>query len=354
MVAYIIRRLLLLPLTIFGVTLLIFAMLYTLGPVQRSALYVRDIPHTEGALDAIIRRYGLDRPIYEQYWNWLVGRKDTVTGEIRGGVLRGDFGYSRTGNQPVVDLILHRLPATAELALWSVFPIIGVGVWLGIQAAVNHNKPIDQAARIFSIVGYSFPSFVFGLLVLLFFYAQLKWFPPGRLSDWAGQAVLADGFTRFTQLNTVDALLNLRLDIFIDALRHMVLPILTLSYISWALLLKITRSSMLEALRQDYVTTARAKGLRERDVIGQHARPNALIPVATVSGLTIVGLLNGVVITETIFNYPGIGSATATAAAALDVLTVLGFVMFNATLLIVANLVVDVMYAFLDPRVRLS
>jgi peptide/nickel transport system permease protein len=134
----------------------------------------------------------------------------------------------------------------------------------------------------------------------------------------------------------------------------MVLPIITLSYISWALLLKITRSSMLEALRQDYVTTARAKGLRERDVIGQHARPNALIPVATVSGLTIVGLLNGVVITETIFNYPGIGSATATAAAALDVLTVLGFVMFNATLLIVANLVVDVMYAFLDPRVRLS
>jgi peptide/nickel transport system permease protein len=354
MVAYIIRRLLLLPLTIFGVTILIFMMLFTLGPVQRSALYVRDIPHTEGALDAVIRRYGLDRPIYEQYWNWLVGRRDTVTGEVVGGVLRGDFGYSRTGNQPVVDLIKHRLPATAELALWSVIPIIGVGVWLGIQAAVNHNKPIDQAARIFSIVGYSFPSFVFGLLVLLFFYAQLKWFPPGRLSDWAGQAVLAADFTRYTQLNTLDALLNLRLDIFIDALRHMVLPILTLSYISWALLLKITRSSMLEALRQDYVTTARAKGLRERDVIGQHARPNALIPVATVSGLTIVGLLNGVVITETIFNYPGIGSATATAAAALDVLTVLGFVMFNATLLIVANLVVDVMYAFLDPRVRLS
>ena len=354
MVAYIIRRLLLLPLTVFGVTILIFLMLFTLSPVQRSALYVRDIPHTEGALDAVIRRYGLDRPIYEQYWNWLVGRRDTVSGEIVGGVLRGDFGYSRTGNQSVVDLIKHRLPATAELALWSVIPIIGVGVWLGIQAAVNHNKPVDQAARVFSIIGYSFPSFVFGLLVLLVFYAQLKWFPPGRLSDEFGQAILQPGFTRYTQLNTIDALLNLRLDIFIDALRHMVLPILTLSYISWALLLKITRSSMLEALRQDYVTTARAKGLRERDVIGQHARPNALIPVATVSGLTIVGLLNGVVITETIFNYPGIGSATAAAAASLDVLTVLGIVMFNATLLIVANLVVDVMYAFLDPRVRLS
>lgn len=354
MVAYIIRRLLLLPVTVFGVTIVIFLMLQLLQPAERAALYIRDIPRTTNQIEAVIRRYGLDRPLYEQYWNWLVGRRDTVTGQIVGGVLRGQFGYSRTGNQDVIDLLLRRLPTTLELALWAMVPIIGIGIWLGIQAAVNHNKPIDQAARIFSIIGYSFPSFVFGLLMILIFYARLKWFPPGRLSDWANQAVLAADFTRYTQLNTVDALLNLRLDIFIDALRHMVLPILTLSYISWALLLKITRSSMLESLRQDYVTTARAKGVRERDVINQHARPNALIPVATVSGLTVVGLLNGVVITETIFNIPGMGSAAATAAAALDVLTVLGFVLFNATLLIIANLAVDVMYAFLDPRVRLS
>ena len=345
---------LLLPVTVFGVTVVIFLMLQLLAPAERAALYIRDIPRTTTQLEAVIRRYGLDDPLHIQYVNWLIGRRDTVTGEVVGGVLRGQFDYSRTGNQDVIDLLMHRLPATLELALWSIVPIIGVGVWLGIQAAVNHNKPIDQAARIFSIIGYSFPSFVFGLLMILVFYAQLKWFPPGRLSDWAGQAVLQEGFTRFTQLNTVDALLNLRLDIFVDAVRHMVLPIITLSYISWALLLKITRSSMLESLRQDYVTTARAKGVRERDVINQHARPNALIPVATVSGLTVVGLLNGVVITETIFNLPGMGSAAAAAAASLDVLTVLGFVMFNATLLIVANLAVDVMYAFLDPRVRLS
>jgi len=354
MIAYIIRRLMLLPITVVGVTILIFGMLQLLSPVERSALYVRDIPHTEGALDATIRRYGLNDPFVVQYWRWLVGRADPVTGETVGGVLRGDLGYSRTGNQDVIDLLLHRLPATVELALWSIVPIIGVGIWLGVQAAVNHNKLIDQVARIFSIVGYSFPSFVFGLLVLLIFYARLEWFPPGRLTDWASQIVQSDAFTRYTQLNTVDALLNGRLDIFADALRHMVLPVLTLSYIQWALLLKITRSAMLEALRQDYVTTARAKGLAERDVINRHARPNALIPVATVSGLTIVGLLNGVVFTETIFNYPGIGSAAADAAISLDVLTVLGFVLFTATLLIVTNLVVDVMYAFLDPRVRLS
>ncbi len=354
MTAYIIRRLIMLPIVLFGVTLLIFLLLTLLSPVERSALYVRDLPRNEAAIAGIIKRYGLDQPIPVQYVRWLIGQDDPITHQRVGGVLRGDFGYSRTGNQPVVSLIKRRLPATVELALWSVIPIIGVGIFFGIQAAVHHNKPIDQVARIFSIIGYSFPTFVFGLLVLLVFYANLRWFPPGRLSAWANLIVEGANFTRYTQLNTVDALLNLRLDIFLDALRHMVLPIVTLSYISWALLLKITRSSMLEALRQDYVTTARAKGLRERDVINQHARPNALIPVATVSGLTVVGLLNGVVITETIFDYPGIGSAAADAAASLDIITVLGFVLFNATLLIVANLVVDVMYAFLDPRVRLG
>lgn len=354
MTAYIIRRLLQMPITLLGVTVLIFAMLQLLTPVERSALYVRDIPHTEGALDAIIRRYGLDDPMPVQYLRWLVGRIDPETGNRVGGVLRGDFGFSRTGRMPVIDLIKHRLPASAELALWSVIPIIGVGVWMGVVAAVHHNKLIDQVLRVFAIVGWSFPTFVFALLLLLFFYAKTGWFPPGRLSDWATLEVMSDGFRRFTQLNTIDALLNLRVDIFLDALRHMLLPVFTLCYIQWAMLLRLTRSSMLEALRQDYMYTARAKGLPEKVVINLHARRNALIPVVTVGGLTIVGLISGVVITETIFNYPGMGSAAATAAASLDVLTVLGVVLLSALLLIVANLVVDVLYAFLDPRVRLS
>jgi peptide/nickel transport system permease protein len=351
--AYIIRRLIQLPITLFGVTLVLFAMIQVLSPVERSALYVRDIPHTEGALDAIIRRYGLDEPFHIQYWRWLVGRIDPMTGERVGGVLRGDFGFSRTGRVPVVDLIKHRLPASLELALWSMGPIIVVGVWLGIIAAKNHNKLIDQAARVFALVGWSFPTFVFALLVLMIFYARLGLFPPGRLSDWAQIIVLSPEFTRYTQINTIDALLNLRLDVFWDALRHMVLPVLTLCYIQWAMLLRLTRSSMLEALRQDYMTTARAKGLRESVVTNRHALPNALIPVVTVGGLTIVGLVSGVVITEVIFNYPGMGSAAAEAARSLDVLTVAAFTIFTAALLIVANLVIDVLYAFLDPRVRL-
>lgn len=352
MTAYIIRRLLQLPITVIGVTLLIFLMMQVLSPVERSALYIRDIPKNEAQVDRVIAQYGLDRPFYVQYINWLFGTVDQETGSRVGGVLRGDLGYSRTGNQPVRDLIARRLPATVELALWSILPILGVGIWLGIKAAVNHNKPVDQAARIFAIIGYSFPTFVFGLLVLMIFYANLGWFPPGRLSDWAIRVVESASFSRYTQINTIDSLLNLRFDIFLDALRHIILPVITLCYIQWALLLKVTRSSMLEAMRQDYVRTARSKGLDENVVINRHVRKNALIPVATIGGLTIVGLLNGVVITETVFNYPGLGSAVARAAASLDVVTVLGFVLFNASLLIVANLIVDVMYAFLDPRVR--
>lgn len=354
MLNYIIRRLLLVPVLLFGVTLIIFGMLQTLGPVERSALYIRDFPKNKNQINAVIKRYGLDRPFYEQYWRWLAGHKDVVTGERVGGIIFGDFGYSRTGSQPVIDIIKNKFPNTLDLTIWAVFPVISVGIWLGVKAAVHQNTIIDQAARIFSIIGTSFPTFVFGLLVLMLFYAKLQWFPPGKMSDWVYTLIYSGEFHRYTKLLTFDALLNGRLDIFWDAIRHMLLPILTLSYISWATFVRVTRSSMLETLRMEYVTTARAKGLKERDVINKHARPNAMIPIATLAGFQVIGLLGGVVITETVFNYPGIGQAAANAAQNLDLVTVLGFAIFNGLILIVANLVVDVLYAVIDPRVRLA
>jgi peptide/nickel transport system permease protein len=353
MVNYIIRRLLLVPLLLFGVTVLIFAMLQFLGPVDRAALYIRDVPRSDNQVQAVIKQYGLDKPLPVQYWRWLVGHVDS-NGERRGGILFGDFGYSRTASQPVASLIAQRFPNTLDLTIWAVAPVILVGIWLGVQAAVHQNGIIDQAARIFSIVGTSFPTFVFGLLMLMLFYANLQWFPPGRVSDWANEVIYSDSFRTYTSLLTFDALLNGRLDIFWDVLRHMLMPILTLSYISWATFLRVTRSSMLETLRMEYVTTARAKGLSEHDVIFKHAQPNAMIPVVTLAGLEVVLLLGGVVITETVFNYPGIGQAAADAAAQLDVITVLGFALFDGLILIVANLIVDILYAVVDPRVRLS
>lgn len=354
MIEYVIRRLLLLPVILLGVTILVFGMLSFLSPAERAALYIRDIPKNEAAVDAVIKRYGLDQPIYVQYWNWLVGREDTLTGKIEGGVLRGNFGYSRTGSQMVIDLVRRRFPATVELALYAFLPIIGIGTYLGVVCAINHNKPIDQIGRIFSIVGYSFPSFVFGLLALMLFYVKLGWFPPGRISDWATPIVNSAAWHPYTKLITIDALLNGRVDIFRDALRHLAMPILTLSYINWALFLRVSRSSMLETLRQEYVTTARAKGLKESTVINRHAMRNALIPVSTMAGLTVANLLGGVIITETIFEYPGIGSAAAAAASNLDVITVLAFTLLSGFILVVSNLIVDVVYAFLDPRVRLA
>lgn len=354
MATYVIRRLLLVPVLLFGVTILIFGMLQFLSPVERSALYIRDFPKNEKALDGIVKKYGLDRPLYVQYWNWLVGTKDQLTGKRVGGILFGEFGWSRTGSQPVADLIKSHFPNTLDLTIWAIAPVILVGIWMGIQAAVHHNGFIDQAGRMFSIIGTSFPTFVFGLLMLMVFYANLQWFPPGRLSTSMQAVVNAPSWNTYTTILTIDALLNARLDVFLDALRHMVLPILTLSYLNWAVFLRVTRSSMLETLRQEYVTTARAKGLPENDVIYKHARPNAMISVVTLAGFTVVALLGGVVITETVFDYPGIGKAAAEAAASLDVVTVLGFALFNGFILIVANLVVDILYAVVDPRVRLS
>jgi len=354
MTTYILRRLMLVPVLLFGVTVLIFSMLQFLTPVERSALYVRDLPRNQRQLEGIILRYGLDKPLPVQYWNWLVGTKNPVNGEREGGILFGDFGWSRTGSQPVAKLISSRFPNTLDLTLWAVAPVILVGIWLGVQAAVHHNGFIDQAGRIFSIVGASFPTFVAGLLFLMVFYAQLEWFPPGRLSTQMQIAINSPDFHSYTSLLTIDSLLNGRFDVFIDALKHMLLPILTLSYLTWATFLRVTRSSMLETLRMDYVTTARAKGLREHDVIFKHARPNAMIPVITLAGFSIVGLMGGVVITETVFDFPGIGKAAAEAAGQLDVVTVLGFALFNGFILIVANLVVDIIYAIVDPRIRLS
>ncbi len=354
MLTYIVRRLLLLPIILTAITVLIFAMLSLLTPYERASLYVSDIPKNVGSLDGIIEKYGLNEPAPVQYWYWLVGRSDPDTGEIKGGVLRGNLGWSKTGKGDVAEVIGRRLPATVELALWAGIPMIVVGIWLGVLSAIHHNRLIDQVLRVFSIVGYSIPVFVFGLLVLLIFYARLGWFPPGRLSDSAAQIVQSANFISYTHMNTVDAVLNGRFDMFWDAAIHLVLPSITLAYLNWAYLLRVTRSSMLDVLRQDYMVTARAKGLGEKIVINRHALPNALIPVVTIGALTLIGLLNGVVITETIFNYPGMGSFLSEAALSLDVVSVLGFTLFGSFILVAGNLVVDVLYGVIDPRIRLD
>ncbi|HSR47893.1 MAG TPA: ABC transporter permease [Anaerolineales bacterium] len=342
MLTYSARRLLQLPIILFGVTILIFAMMTLVTPYERLALHVADQPERTSDVNALVELYGLDDPIPVQYVRWL------------GRIVQGDLGFSYRGHPPGADALMQHLPSTLELALWSIIPIMFVGIRLGVLAAVNQNKPIDHAARIFSIIGWSFPIYVFGLLVLMIFYAKLDWFPAGRLSEWALRATEAPTYVHVTYMNTIDSLINARLDIFLDAVRHLVLPVISLSYLSWALILRVTRSSMLEALRQDYVTTARAKGLPESVVIGHHVQRNAMIPVVTIGSLTLIGLMGGVVITETVFNIHGLGWFFADSATHLDVISVLGFTLFYAVLVVIGNLGADILYAYLDPRVRYS
>src|SRR2546426_7022890 len=340
MSAYLARRLLLLPVVAIGVTFLVFGLMQTLPPAARAMLFVQK-PEQATAIEAIIRKYELDKPAYVQSGQWIHG------------VLRGDLGYSPSARMPVKQAIPVFFPATLELTIFSFLTIVTVGIWLGMRAAVHRDRFLDHLSRVLSITGYSLPVFVWGVLLLFIFYGHFNWFPPERLSLEASLFVQSGKLKAYTGLTTVDAALSGQWWIFWDALRHLVLPVATLTYFLTATLVRITRAAMLEVLGQDYIRTARAKGLAESIVIGRHARRNALIPVITLSGSILVGLLGGVVITETIFNFPGVGRWGATAALQLDLPAVAGFALLIAIVTVLANLVVDLLYGLVDPRIRL-
>ncbi len=339
--AYAARRLLLLPLVAFGVTVLIFALLQLVSPEQRAALFVTDVKQL-AQLSNVIRKYGLDQPVYVQYGMWLQQ------------LAHGDLGWSQTARMPTSGAIAAFFPATLELTIYIFVPVVLIGVWLGTQAGVHKDRFVDHFSRLFAISLRGMPSFVWGLILLMVFYGWLNWFPPGRLSLEADLFTKSPEFHPYTHLLTVDALLNGQGWIFVDAIKHIAGPALTLVLVEMALLVRITRSSMLEVLRQDYVRTARAKGLAEPVVINRHARRNALIPVITLSSLLFVGLLGGLVLAETIFNFPGIGKWGAEAAVQLDIPGVTGFAMFVAGLTVLGNLAADLLYAAIDPRIRLG
>ncbi|HVH32042.1 MAG TPA: ABC transporter permease [bacterium] len=339
--AYAARRVLLLPLVAFGVTVLIFALLQLVAPEQRAALFVTDVKQL-AQLSNVIHKYGLDQPAYVQYGVWLQQ------------LAHGDLGWSQTARMPTSEAIGAFFPATLELTIYIFVPVVLIGVWLGTQAGVHKDRFVDHASRLFAISLRGMPSFVWGLLLLMVFYGWLNWFPPGRLSLEADLFTKSPEFHPYTHLLTVDALLNRQGWIFVDAIKHIAGPALTLVLVEMALLVRITRSSMLEVLRQDYVRTARAKGLAEPVVINRHARRNALIPVITLSSLLFVGLLGGVVLAETIFNFPGIGKWGAEAAVQLDIPGVTGFAIFVAGLTVLGNLAADLLYAAIDPRIRLG
>lgn len=342
MLAYIFRRLMMLPVVLFMSTLLIFSLMQLLPPTIRVTLFIGQNINSARFIKQMIREFGLDKPIWEQWYKWM------------GELLSGNLGFSATAGMSVADAIARFMPATLELTVVTIFPLVLGGFWLGVLSARHQNRPIDQVTRVTSVVGWSLPNFVLGLFLLMIFFGYLGWVSDGRISVASILSTNDGSYVRYTGMYTVDGLLNGRLDIFWDAVSHLILPAFTLAFVQWALIVRVMRSSMLNALREDYVTTARSKGLAEKVVVHKHAKRNAMIPVLTITGLLVAGLINGVVITETIFNFKGLGFWFVRAATRLDFPAVLGFTLFNGLLIVFANLIVDILYSYIDPRIRLN
>lgn len=341
MIRYILRRLLLLPLVVLGVTFLLFLLTQRLSPEMRASLYIKD-PRQMGAMEEVIRKYGLRDHVFKQYGRWL------------GQTIKGDLGYSHSANMPVAQAIKEYLPATIQLACATILLVLFFGIWLGTLSAVKKDKWQDIAVRLFSVGGFSLPIFVLGLLLLMVFYGKLGWFAPGGYSVMTDITIHGPSFHHYTGFLLIDALLNGNMRVFLDVLRHLFLPAVTLCIGSFALMVRVMRSSMLEELNKDYVRTARAKGLPETAVIYRHGGKNAVIPVITLASIQFIRLLGGTVIVETIFDYPGIGRFGVTAAQQLDIAGIMGFSLMVAVLFVLGNLLCDILYTAVDPRIKLS
>lgn len=337
---YIVRRLLMLVPTLIGIALIVFALIQMLPLNRRAMLYIQD-PRTIRNIPEIIRRYGLDQPVHMQFVIWL------------GEVFRGNLGWSETCQAPVVHAILTRLPATLELVLYSAPIILLLGTYLGVKSAEKHGKPIDHASRTMGLVSWALPSFWFAILLLGFFYAYLGWFPPGRNGNEVLFYVTAPDWRAYTGLVTIDSLLNGQLWIFVDALRHLVLPVVVLVASNIVIIMKVMRSSTLEILKKKVqVAIAMEKGSIQNEVIGNHMQNNVLFPAITLLGLLFAGMLTSLILTETVFNFPGVGWLIANAAIRLDIATVIGFVLLAGFFFAVVNLIVDIACACVDPRIR--
>jgi dipeptide transport system permease protein len=331
--AFILRRVALIVPTFFGVTLLAFALIRLIpgDPVENLS--------GERGMDPerrirLLHQFGLDQPLYKQYFDYIAD------------VLHGDLGTSLTTHEPVLREFLTLFPATFELAFFALIFAVCIGLPAGILAAIKRNTVADYAVMGVSLTGYSMPIFWWALLLILLFSVQLGWTPvSGRIS-------VEYDVTATTGFMLVDTLRGGDFGAFRSALSHLILPMIALGTIPLAVIARMTRSSMLEVLREDYVRTARAKGLPRLQVVLVHALRNALIPVITVIGLQVGLLLSGAILTETIFSWPGIGNWLIHGVQSRDYPVVQGGILLIATIVISVNLIVDLLYGVINPRIR--
>lgn len=329
---YAVRRSLTIIPVLLGVSVLVFSFIHLIpGDPALTMLGERATPEK---VEEVRRHLGLDRPIPEQYLIYL------------GKVVRGDLGISIVRGDPVLTDLLRRFPATVELATAAIFLALLFGIPIGIVSAVWRNSLVDSFSRVWALAGVSMPIFWLGLMLAWFFGVQLRWLPTGFRLD-TGTA-----FEPWTNFVILEAALQGNWAVLRDALRHLILPAVALATIPLAVIARMTRASMLEVLSQEYIRTAEAKGLPQAAVILRHALRNALLPVLTVVGLQIGHLLAGAILTETIFSWPGIGLWVYESIESRDYAIVQGASLFIAVIFVVVNLVTDVLYAAIDPRIK--
>jgi ABC-type dipeptide/oligopeptide/nickel transport system permease component len=331
---YIARRLLVLPILVVCTSVVVFALSRAGGsPI---GIYLSH-EMTPDEVEELEERFHLNDPLPVQYLFWV------------GGVIRGDLGWSGVATAPVAEVFPTKLAATIELAVFAAILAVYMGIKIGTFAGARRNRLGDHLARVFAISGASLPLFWFGIVLLIVFWVTLGWVSIGRSN--------ADVFARIshpTGFYTIDALLSGDLGAFIDALWHLALPVVTLAFSTTAIIVRMMRSSLVEELNEEYVDAARAKGLPERLVLRRHARRNALIPTVTVIGLSFGFLLQGTVVVEVIYRWPGLGRWMADAVLRGDRATIMAYVLFTSVMFLIVNLVVDAAYAYLDRRVILG
>ncbi|MBU7017278.1 MAG: ABC transporter permease [Theionarchaea archaeon] len=329
---YILKRLVMLIVVLFGVSIITF-ILVRAAPGD-PAVHLAGEHASREVLERIRERYHLNEPIYVQYFIWIKM------------ALQGDLGRSIESRELVTREIFDRLPMTLELSLFAMIISCAVGIIAGIMSAARQYSPVDYTVMFGALFGVSMPIFWLGLMLLYIFGVKLGVLPLG------GRLTVGIYLERVTGLYVLDSIITLNWPAFVDSIKHLFLPSLALATIPMATIARMTRSSMLEVLRQDYVRTERAKGLSERMVVYKHAIKNALIPIVTVIGMNIGLLMGGAVLTETIFTLPGLGKYIADAILAYDYPVIQGFTLFFATAFVVINLVTDIIYVYIDPRIR--
>jgi peptide/nickel transport system permease protein len=334
MLRFVVRRLLLLVPILLGLSILLFFWIRALpgGPAE-SLLGDRATPE---AVEQIERTYGLDRPIHEQYLKYLQK------------LLSGDLGTSIASRRPVTEEIQRRFPATIELALAAMVFATALGIPLGFFAAKRYGSALDHGSLVASLIGISIPVFFLAILLKYVFAVQLGWLPTIGRQD---VLINADHPTGFYVL---DGIITLNFEAAWDAAAHLILPAIALGSIPLAIIARITRASVLDVQNEDYVRTARAKGVSSRIVDRRHVFRNAMLPVVTIIGLQTGLLLSGAILTETVFAIPGMGTWLAGAIEDRDYPVLQGGILFVAVVFVMVNLLVDISYAFLDPRIRVS